>query len=252
MFFPRRQLKREARQSMKGNYLPIGLVFLLSLAIGLLVLILPSSIILMADALTFVEALIAIIWMILLPCIIFNIIPFSWIRFFLAFCKNKNALNIKDFWEGWNFTIPSILCGFWTELLVNLWSILLIIPGFIKFYAYSQAFFVLADHPAIGVINSVEISKTMTRGHKWELFLLDLSFFGWPLLGMVICALLTSASDLIYLMVFYLICGLLYFCILPYYFITKCNVYLFLRQEVIENGEFLAKDFGLTDETISD
>ena len=71
------------------------------------------------------------------------------------------------------------------SIFVFLWSLLLIIPGIIKALAYSQAFFLLKDHPEYSVLQAITESKKRMKGYKWKLFLLYLSFFGWGLLAIL-------------------------------------------------------------------
>ncbi|MBB6175718.1 MULTISPECIES: DUF975 family protein [Anoxybacillus] len=77
--------------------------------------------------------------------------------------------------------VTSILFG----IFVFLWSLLLIIPGIIKTLSYSQAFFLLKDHPEYGALQAISESKKRMRGYKGKLFLLYLSFIGWGLLAII-------------------------------------------------------------------
>lgn len=67
-------------------------------------------------------------------------------------------------------------------VFVFLWSLLLYIPGIIAAYRYRQSLFLLLDHPEMSALECITASKEMMRGHKGELFALDLSFIGWILL----------------------------------------------------------------------
>ena len=69
-----------------------------------------------------------------------------------------------------------------TMILVSLWTQLFIIPGIIAAYRYRMAKFLLLDNPDMGVMECIRASKQMMAGHKWECFVLDLSFIGWWLL----------------------------------------------------------------------
>jgi len=68
-----------------------------------------------------------------------------------------------------------------------LWSLLFIIPGIIAWYRHSMAFYVMAEHPEIGVIDAIEESKRLMAGNKASLFILSLSFIGWRLLCILTC-----------------------------------------------------------------
>lgn len=67
-------------------------------------------------------------------------------------------------------------------IFVFLWSLLFIIPGIIAGYRYRFALYNLCENPEMGVMEALNMSKAQTRGHKWELFVLDLSFLGWIIL----------------------------------------------------------------------
>ena len=68
-------------------------------------------------------------------------------------------------------------------LFIFLWSLLLFIPGIVKAYAYSMVYYVKADHPEYGWRECMDESQRLMTGHKWEKFVLDLSFIGWGIVG---------------------------------------------------------------------
>ena len=63
-----------------------------------------------------------------------------------------------------------------------LWTLLLVVPGIVALMRYSQAWFIMADDPNIRPMEAIEKSKQMMDGHKWEYFVLGLSFIWWFLL----------------------------------------------------------------------
>ena len=67
-------------------------------------------------------------------------------------------------------------------LLTALGTICLIIPGIIIAIALYFAYYVYIDDEK-GVIETLKTSADLMQGHKWELFVLILSFLGWALLG---------------------------------------------------------------------
>lgn len=69
-----------------------------------------------------------------------------------------------------------------TAVFTFLWSLLFFFPGIIAAYRYAMAPFIQAEHPEYTASESLEASKQMMDGHKWELFCLDFSFIGWSLL----------------------------------------------------------------------
>lgn len=76
---------------------------------------------------------------------------------------------------------------FMRALFNTLWYLLLIIPGIVKAYAYSMVPYILADDPELDYDTAIQKSMHMTDGHKLDMFVLDLSFIGWYLLGLLLC-----------------------------------------------------------------
>lgn len=76
-----------------------------------------------------------------------------------------------------------------TMLLVSvfqfLWTLLLIVPGVIKGYSYAMTPYLLKDHPELKFNAAIDESMRLMSGNKMRLFLLDLSFIGWVLVGIV-------------------------------------------------------------------
>lgn len=71
---------------------------------------------------------------------------------------------------------------FMVKLYTALWTMLFIIPGIIKGYAYAMTYFIIEDEPKLTIDEAIEKSMVMMDDHKWELFVLDLTFIGWYLL----------------------------------------------------------------------
>ena len=72
-------------------------------------------------------------------------------------------------------------------LYTFLWTLLLIVPGIIKSYEYIFIPYILAENPELPTDRVFEISKAMTNGDKFNIFVLQLSFIGWELLGILCC-----------------------------------------------------------------
>ncbi len=110
-----------------------------------------------------------------------------------------------------------VLIQFLVLLFTFLWSLLLFIPGIIKSYEYRMVPYILSENPNISRERAFELSKRMTEGEKMNMFVLDLSFIGWILLGVITCGL-----------------GLLF--INPYIFATNAELYTALRTKAMANN----------------
>ena len=117
-------------------------------------------------------------------------LPLTWgfQTLFLGAVRGGEA-TAKDMFEGYNKELFSRVLT--TTLLyyvyVFLWSLLLLIPGFIKSYSYAMTPYILKDNPEMKNNAAIEESMRMMDGHKLELFLLDLSFIGWAILSILTC-----------------------------------------------------------------
>lgn len=70
------------------------------------------------------------------------------------------------------------------NIFIMLWSMLFVIPGIIKSYSYYVSEFVHMQHPEKSANDCITESRKLMDGHKWDLFIFDLSFIGWHLLAM--------------------------------------------------------------------
>lgn len=68
------------------------------------------------------------------------------------------------------------------SIFYGLWSIT-IVGGIIKRYSYAMVPYIVAENPDLGARQAITLSRKLMKGHKWELFMVDLSFIGWEFLG---------------------------------------------------------------------
>ena len=138
--------------------------------------------------------------------------------------------------EGFSHLGKALLVSFLTALFTSLWGLAATLPGIIVLsigavtevyglvflgvllvlcgavveiivsYRYRLATYFLLDNPNMGALASITASKEAMRGHKGEMFVLDLSFLGWWIL---------SAFTL----------GILSLWVSPYCYATESNFY---------------------------
>ncbi len=117
----------------------------------------------------------------LLNTFVFRPLEIGGRHFFLN--NSDGRANIYDFLDGFRFNyLNNVLTMFLRDLFVALWTMLFIIPGIVKMYAYSLVPYILTENPEIGAMDAIKLSNEMMKGHKMNAFLLDLSFIGWILL----------------------------------------------------------------------
>lgn len=89
---------------------------------------------------------------------------------------------IKEGFSDYGHTFITLLLR---DIFLVLWTCLFIIPGAIKSYSYRMVPYIIKDNPELSATETITKSREMMNGHKWRAFLLDLSFLGWILLGIV-------------------------------------------------------------------
>ena len=131
------------------------------------------------------------------------------------FIKNHNDNpELSEIFNGFKSNYLNVVkIMFLMDLKTLLWLFLFIVPGLIKAYEYSMIPYLLAENPDLSASQAFSLSKQMTTGQKMDLFVLDLSFLGWIILGLICCGI-----------------GILF--VLPYPEATKAEVYLILKQQV--------------------
>lgn len=102
--------------------------------------------------------------------------------FFLRTWRGEQP-PFETLFEGFQYYTRSLVGVLWMSLWTFLWSLLFIIPGIIKGYAYSMTPYLIADYPDLDPREAVKVSMAITNGHKMEIFIMQLSFFGWSLLS---------------------------------------------------------------------
>lgn len=108
-------------------------------------------------------------------------------RFFIVNTEDKAGLGEIGYSYKKERLFKTIGATLLVDLFVALWTILLIVPGIIKAYEYRMISYILADDPQLSAMDCLRRSKEMMKGHKWNTFVLDLSFIGWELLSTITC-----------------------------------------------------------------
>lgn len=67
-------------------------------------------------------------------------------------------------------------------VLYLLWCLTLV-GGVVKRYSYFLVPYIVAENPDMTARQAIGLSRRMMQGHKWECFVMELSFFGWDVLG---------------------------------------------------------------------
>lgn len=145
------------------------------------------------------------VFSIILPIVVSGIFGFGVIEYVLNISRGKEV-NWKDIFNRKDMFVPYIVLTVLEALIVAAGTILLVIPGIIAALALALVYYIKLDNPDLGYVDCLKKSNELMNGHKWEFFVLNLSFIGW-----------------IILVPFTL--GILAFWLVPYMAVTECNFY---------------------------
>ena len=94
-------------------------------------------------------------------------------------------VHYDNVFEGFSHYFKALILTLLIGIFIILWMLLLIVPGIIAAYRYSQAYYILADDPKKDPLKCINESKAMMMGNKSKLFGLHVTFIGWYLLAVL-------------------------------------------------------------------
>ena len=186
---------------------------------------------------------------------------FGYTSYALRMARNEQP-GVRHLFDG--FARP--LRVLWADILVNLftllWSLLVVVP--VSFlvglsgldvynsvsivttvslitvvavtYRYRLTSYFIIDDPACTARQAVRRSKQAMKGWKWSLFVLDMSFFGWMLLSMLLSSFISYLLPVV-------ITDILCFWVLPYRSAAEANFYDAITGPSQPSGGFAGPDY---------
>lgn len=146
-------------------------------------------------------------------------------KFFIQTREDNTDLNAIGLVFNRKHYLNVVKTLFFRDLFIFLWTLLLVVPGIIKYYAYRFVPYIVAENPEIDRERALELSSEMAYGEKWRMFVLDLSFIGWFILG----GLLFGVGALF---------------VLPYFNATYAELYAVIKDNAIREGICSSDEFG--------
>ena len=188
---PSKEIRRQAREILTGKWL-MGFAIIVATVIAAAI---PSSLIVELCAPdpmeydlydnSWIGPFVAITLLsLVVGLVIGGIVEVGMYKSFLNAAR-EGRFSFADLKYGFGFAGKAIGIAIMIFIRVFLWSLLLIVPGIIAGFRYSQAIFILADDPSKGINQCIEESKQLMNGNKMKYFCLSLSFIGWMLLASI-------------------------------------------------------------------
>lgn len=138
---------------------------------------------------------------------------------FSCFKKGRYMQAVK----GWGITL----------LYIQLWSFIPIVGtviSIIKYYEYFYVPYIMADNPDIDRKFATAVSTQMTNGEKGKIFVMQLSFLGWQIVG----GLITIGNIQV-----------ISLWVTPYVQTSFANLYDFVKRRSIGTGLYRPEVFGI-------
>jgi len=104
-------------------------------------------------------------------------------KYFLNATRGESSINYLTYGFTSGRWLNIVRTMFLRSVFTILWTMLLIVPGIIKYYSYRMVPYILAENPEIDSFEAIALSQEMTSGEKMNMFVMDLSFIGWFILG---------------------------------------------------------------------
>ncbi len=196
MSFSRRELKQNAKDVLKTSYFTLLLGGLLFSTVSIVTSMITKAI--------FVFVLISVVF--IMPAI-----EVGYKKLLLEGKKDKVNISLlfSVFTSSNYMNVVKVM--FFRNLYIFLWSLLFVIPGIVKFYQYFFIPYLLAENMEMETHEAFSLTKEMTNNIKSNIFVLDLSFIGWYLLGA-------------------LLLGVGLFFVVPYHAVTQTELFLKIKE----------------------
>ncbi|MDO5408376.1 MAG: DUF975 family protein [Eubacteriales bacterium] len=143
-----------------------------------------------------------------------NVIGVGLCSYFVKSTRSEQDAGVGEIFHGFqgDCYMRVVTVQFFRSLFTFLWTLLLIVPGIMKHYEYYMVPYLAVEYPEKSRKEIFQLSKRMMDGNKLNTFVLELSFIGWILLGMLACCV-----------------GTLF--VAPYVQATTAELYLRLKEE---------------------
>lgn len=170
------ELKEWAKEKIKGNLWNILLGILIMLAVEFV----------FSFGLGFIQAIfgndsfIAYIVSIIVELLLIPL-GIGLYSYLVEFINNDN-FDKNLIFEPYERTVNVIGASLLVSLLVIVGCICFIIPGIYLAFSYAMVPYLLATRKDLTITETLELSRKMMDGHKFDYFVLSISFIGWIIL----------------------------------------------------------------------
>lgn len=172
----RAELKRHARNQLKGKW---------GIAIGTIIIVFLIQMLFNFITRIFEDSSALFIILTIISMIVSTVMTIGMCKFSLNYAYEDREPEFADIFSGFRVILKAIGLSILLGIIIFVGTILLIIPGIIFTYMFSQSYYILADDNSKSIIQCLKESAGMMKGYKFKYFVLLLSFLGWIILGII-------------------------------------------------------------------
>jgi uncharacterized membrane protein len=99
--------------------------------------------------------------------------------------SNSESPGIENIINGFQPLLQVLLLYFVSSLLIVLGLLLFILPGIVLSMGFSMSYYIMAEQQDITFVEALQKSWDLTQDHKMDLFLLNIRFIPWYVLGLL-------------------------------------------------------------------
>lgn len=170
------ELKEWAKQKISGNigniFIGIGIIFAISLlfsfGVGIVQIIFGET-----SFITFIVSL--VVEFLLVP------LQIGLNGYMMGFVQN-DTFNRDAIFAPYDDTFKIIGASILMSFVIMIGFIFFIIPGIYLAFSYALVPYLLVTNKDLSITETLELSRKMMNGHKFDLFVLGISFLGWMVL----------------------------------------------------------------------
>ena len=175
----RKQLKRDSRDLLRtAQVSPMAMT---ALYLGLILVLDVADVVSGGSAALGLGSLLST-FVSVLTWLVSLVLSAGFVLYCMAVRRGERAEFLTLF-DGFAFVGKVIGLNIVITVFIVLWSMLFVIPGIVAAYRYRFALYNLYEDPSLGIMEALNMSKRQTTGYKAQLFMLDLSYYGWSLLA---------------------------------------------------------------------
>lgn len=131
---------------------------------------------------------------------------------YMIFFDQYETGQIERLFHPYHKIIKIFVLTVFSSFIIYLGFIFFIIPGMILSLGYAIIPYIFTENEDLSIMEIMSLSRHMMKGHKMELFILEISFIGWMFLSIMTL-------------------GIMAIWVMPYYHMTMAKFFMNIKEE---------------------